>query len=65
MSAKAALYLAVREAGIRRATLARRLGISETEVRHMLDPRHSTTLSRIEAGLAALGKRLVVHTEAA
>lgn len=65
MSAKAALYLAVRESGIRRSDLARRLGISEAEVRHMLNPRHSTKLSRIEEGLAALGKRLIVHTEAA
>ncbi len=65
MSAKAALHLAVREAGIRKSQLARRLGISEAEVRHMLDPRHPTKLSRIEEGLAALGKRLILHTEAA
>lgn len=65
MSAKAALYLAVREAGITKSDLARRLGVVEAEVRRMLDPRHNTRLRRLEAGLAVLGKRLVVHADAA
>jgi antitoxin HicB len=65
MSAKAALYLALREAGITKSALARRLGVVEAEVRRMLDPRHNTRLRRLEEGLAALGKRLVVHAEAA
>jgi antitoxin HicB len=47
MAAKAALYLAMREAGITNAQLARKLGCGEKEVRRMLDPRHPTKLPRI------------------
>lgn len=65
MSAKAALYLALRDAGISKSALARRLGLGEAEVRRMLDPRHNTRLRRLEQALAALGQRLVVHAEAA
>jgi antitoxin HicB len=65
MAAKAALYLAVREAGISNVALARQLGVDEKEVRRMLDPRHTTKLSRIQAALSVLGKRLVVGVEEA
>jgi len=65
MSAKAALYLATRSAGVSNSELARRLGVGEAEVRRMLDPRHNTRLPRLEAGLAALGQRLIVHADAA
>ena len=63
MAAKASLYLSLREAGITRTQLARRLGMDEKEVRRMLNPRHPTKLPRIEQALAALGKRLVVSLE--
>lgn len=62
-AAKAALYIALRESGISKSELARRLGCDEKEVRRMLDPRHATKLTRIQAALEALGKRLVVHIE--
>ncbi|HUI25488.1 MAG TPA: type II toxin-antitoxin system HicB family antitoxin [Candidatus Kryptonia bacterium] len=65
MSAKAALYLALRTAGISQSALARRLDVGEAEVRRMLNPRHNTRLRRLEQALAALGQRLVVHAEAA
>jgi antitoxin HicB len=65
MSAKAALYLALRAAGLSQSGLARRLGVGEAEVRRMLNPRHNTRLRRLEHALAALGQRLVVHAEAA
>lgn len=58
--AKIAFIGAFHEAGITRVALAARLGKSETEIRRMLDPYHQTKLPSIEAGLAALGKRLVV-----
>ena len=63
MAAKASLYLAMREAGITRTQLARRLALDEKEVRRMLNPRHPTKLPRIEQALATLGKRLVVSLE--
>ena len=64
-AAKAALYLALREAGITRLELAGRLGCDEKEVRRLLDPRHPSKLPRVEAALAQLGKRLVLEMRAA
>ena len=58
MAAKAALYLAIREAGLSNKQLARRLHVDEKEVRRMLNPRHPTKLPRIEQALHILGKRL-------
>jgi antitoxin HicB len=63
LAPKLALYLAMRESGTRNTELAKRLGVSETVVRRMLDPKHNTKPQRIEAALAALGKRIVVGFE--
>jgi len=63
MAAKAALYLAMREAGVTNTELARRLKCDEKEVRRMLDPRHPTKLPRLERALEALGKMLVVAVD--
>ncbi len=60
LAPKLALYLAIREHGTRNTELAKRLGVSETVVRRMLDPKHGTKPERIQAALAALGKRIVV-----
>lgn len=65
MAAKAALYLAMGEAGMTKVQLARKLGCDEKEVRRMLDPRHPTKLPRIKEGLDVFGKRLVVSVEEA
>jgi len=65
MAAKAALYLAMKEAAIANIELARRLGCDEKEVRRMLDPRHPTKLPRIQEALDVLGKRLVVSVQEA
>jgi antitoxin HicB len=60
---KLALYLAMRQQKLTNTALARRLGVSETVVRRMLNPRHTTKPDRIEAALAVLGKRIVVTFE--
>jgi antitoxin HicB len=65
MAAKAALYLAMGEAGITNVQLARKLGCDEKEIRRMLDPRHPTKLPRIKEALEVFGKRLVVSVEEA
>ena len=65
MAAKAALYLALKEAGISKVELASRLRCHEREVRRLLDPRHPSKLPRIERALSELGKRLVVEMRAA
>lgn len=58
MALKAAVYLAVREAGISNSELARRLQLDEKEARRILDPHHPTKLARIEAALNVLGRRV-------
>jgi antitoxin HicB len=65
MAAKAALYLAMGEAGMTNVQLARKLGCDEKEVRRMLDPRHPTKLPRIKEALEVFGKSLVVSVEEA
>ena len=62
-AAKAALYLAMRDAHISNIALARRLGCDEKEIRRMLDPRHPTKLPRIQDALEILGQRLIVSLE--
>jgi len=57
-AAKAALYDAMREAGISKTELARRLGVDEKEVRRMLDTGHGTKLPRIAEAIEALGRHL-------
>jgi antitoxin HicB len=65
MAAKAALYLAMAEAGMTNVQLARKLGCDEKEVRRMLDPRHHTKLPRIKEALDVFGKSLVVSVKEA
>ena len=64
-AAKAALYLAIRQAGLTQVELAERLQCNEKEVRRMLDPHHAFKLARLEAALAALGQQLVVGVKVA
>lgn len=63
LAPKLALYLAMRERSIPKTELAKRLGVSETVVRRMLNPKHDTKPERIQAALHALGKRIVVTFE--
>lgn len=60
VAAKIAFITAFHASGMTRVALAARMGKSETEIRRMLAPYHQTKLPAIEAGLAALGKRLIV-----
>ena len=63
LAPKLALYLALREHRMPNTELAKRLGVSETVVRRMLDPKRNTKPERIQAALNALGKRIVVRFE--
>jgi antitoxin HicB len=58
--AKTALYEAMREQGVGRARLARRLGWHLLQVNRALDLRHASRMEHVEAALAALGLRLIV-----
>ena len=60
LAAKAALYEALREERLSNSAFAAAMGIQESEVRRMLDPRHATRIGRLEEALARFKKRLVV-----
>ena len=60
MAAKAALVLAFRASGLSRVALAERLGVHDRVVRRMLDPRHGTSVSRINDALRLLGREAVL-----
>lgn len=64
-AAKLLLYWALREEGISKAELARKLNIAPQQVQHLFDGRHVSRLNQIEAALRALGRRLVVSCEVA
>ena len=57
-SIKLQLYQAMRDAGVRKAGLARRLGWRAPQVDRPLDLNHASRLDQLETALAALGKRL-------
>src|SRR6266702_5012355 len=61
MSLKAALYEAMKDEGISKSELARRMGIDEKDVRRMLDPRHPTKAPALERALGLLGRRVVIE----
>jgi antitoxin HicB len=57
-SAKLALYQTMREQGFNNVTLARKLGLQESEVRRMLDLDHQTKIGTLENALWHLGKQI-------
>ena len=63
-AAKAALYSVIHDAGLTLGEIAVHLRCDEEELGHLLDPRHASELSRLEAALAALGQQLVVGVQA-
>jgi antitoxin HicB len=65
VAAKVSLWNAMREAGMRKADLARLLKSSQTKVDRLVDFEHSSKIEQVDAALAALGKRLAVSVEAA
>jgi antitoxin HicB len=60
---KAALYMALRDARISQAALAAKLGKEEREVQRLLDPKHASSVSSMEAALRAIGTRLQIVVE--
>jgi antitoxin HicB len=63
VAAKAEVFRAMRQAGIDKAELARRLGIAAKDIDRLFSIHHKTRLDQIEAALAALGRRLVIGVE--
>lgn len=60
-AAKLALYRAMREQEVSCAELAERLGVSEEEVRKMVDFRYRTRIRQVEIALLALGRAVATE----
>jgi|SRR3990167_54486 len=61
LSAKAALYVIMKEKHITNVALAKKLSCDEKEIRRLLDPHYQSKIPRIEHVLHALGQRLEVN----
>ena len=59
---KVRLYQAMREQGVGKAELARRLGWHMPQVDRVLNVEHHSRLDQMDAALAAIGRRLCVST---
>lgn len=60
---KVILYQGMRDQGIGKAELARRLGWHLPQVDRVLDVRHRSRLDRMDAALGAIGRHLEVSTK--
>lgn len=60
LAAKAALYSAFLESGIRKSELARRMGIPRMNVDRLFDPKHESRLDQLESALRAIGKEIEI-----
>jgi antitoxin HicB len=63
LAPKLALYLAMRAKHVNNSQLAGRLGVTETVVRRMLNPKHDTKPEKLQEALESLGKRVLVAVE--
>jgi len=61
--AKVGLYQAMREAGIGKAELGRRLGWHGPQIDRLLDLNHRSKIEQIDQALRAVGKVLVVSVQ--
>lgn len=59
-----AIYQTMRDEGVRKSELARRLGWHMPQIDRVLDMDHASRLDQVEAALAALGRTLSVQVEA-
>jgi antitoxin HicB len=64
-SAKVALYQAMREEGVGKTALAKRLDVALPQIDRLLDLRHSSRLDAIERAFAALGREMEIVVKAA
>lgn len=61
VSIKLAVYQSMRDEGVRKSELARRLGWHLPQVDRLLDLHHASRLDQAEAALQVLGRRLEVR----
>ena len=60
MSAKAALYLLMKEQHLNNSQLARKIDCDEKEIRRLIDPYYNSKIPNIENALYALGSHLEI-----
>lgn len=60
IAAKSALYIAARESGLNKTTLAKKLNVSEGVGRRLLNPQYQTKIVNIDKALKTMGKRMVI-----
>jgi len=65
VAAKAELYRAMRAGGVTETELAGRLGVEPRQVLRLLDPKYKSRIGELSAAFAAVGRRLVITSEAA
>ena len=65
MSAKLALYSAMRSQNITESELARRLGARPSAVRKLADPDHQSRMGQLQEALDAVGCRVVIDVTTA
>ncbi|MGC8491113.1 MAG: type II toxin-antitoxin system HicB family antitoxin [Syntrophobacteraceae bacterium] len=65
ISAKLALYSAMRRQAVTQTALAEKLGVDPRQMRRLLDLDHRSRMDQLETALAALGMRLVVSAKEA
>ena len=58
---KVQLYQSLGESGMKKAELARALNLHRQEIDRLLDFKQSTSIGKIEAAFAALGKQLIIE----
>lgn len=64
-SAKAELYRAFRKSGMRKADLARRMGIPKSNLDRLFELKHQSRFDQLEAAFAALNKHIWVEVRGA
>lgn len=60
---KLALYWRMLDLGLNNSELARKLRVSETIIRRMLDPDHATKAEKLQAALELLGQKVVLAVD--
>ncbi len=65
MTAKLALYSAMRSQNITKSELARRLGIRQSAIQKLTDPDSQSRIGQLQAALDAVGCQLVIDVTAA
>ena len=61
VAAKLTINSAMREKGITKETLGKKLGLEEDAVRKLLDPNYRTHFTQVERALRAVGRSLIVE----